>query len=144
MINSLEVKGEPPEMEDSVANNVILFPGETKNRPAMNMEEIYRSVAAAKTARIDNVIEFVIINLFEDLFENSYDFTDRTDANKDMAFLIEAIKSLLNKHDGLDHPFQILAESYFVADEAGDLSFVEDTESSIVYVMMDDETEVEE
>jgi hypothetical protein len=78
----------------------------------------------AKTTRIEEVTEAVIINLFEDLYDNMYDFTERTDANKDMAFLIEAVKSILHRHDGLDHPFHALAQNYFTADAKGDLTFV--------------------
>lgn len=103
-----------------------MFPGTSKNRPPQSLEEICRNVEVAKTTRIEEVTEAVVINLFEDLFDNNYDFTTKTDANKDMAFLIEAVKAVMHRHDGLDHPFHVLAEHYFEADKDGDLTFIGD------------------
>lgn len=114
--------------DDPKLNNVIMFPGISRNRPPQSLEEIFKNVELAKTTRIEEVTEVVVVNMFEDLFDNNYDFTERNDANKDMAFLIEAVKSLMHRHDGLDHPFHMLAEHYFTADATGDLTFVGITE----------------
>lgn len=123
------------EMADGTGSNlenVILFPGKTKNRPPQSIEEICREVKINKTARIEEITEVVVVQLFEDLFDNGYDFSERHDANKDMAFLIEAVKSIMCKHDGLDHRFHLLSETFFVADANGDLTFVEEIEKSVV------------
>jgi hypothetical protein len=118
-------QGGIPLMEsDPKENNIIMFPGKSRNRPPQSLEEICKNVELAKTTRIEEVTEAVIINLFEDLYDHLYDFTERNDANKDMAFLIEAVKSLMHRHDGLDHQFHSLAEHYFAADESGDLTFI--------------------
>lgn len=114
--------------DDPKLNNVIMFPGISRNRPPQSLEEIFKNVELAKTTRIEEVTEVVVVNMFEDLFDNNYDFTERNDANKDMAFLIEAVKALMHRHDGLDHPFHVLAEHYFAADATGDLTFVGVTE----------------
>lgn len=108
-------------MEEEEKGKVIMFPGTTRNRPPQSLEEICKSVALAKTTRIEGIAEIVIINMFEDLFGHGYDFSEREDANKDMAMLIEALKSILNRHDGMSHPFQEIAEQIFLADENGDL-----------------------
>lgn len=126
--------GGPDMDEEPKVSNVIIFPGPSRNRPPQSLEEIFRNVELAKTTRIEEVTEHVIVNVFEDLYANNYDFTERQDANKDMAFLIEAVKSILHRHDGLDHPFHDLAEQFFVADANGDLSFVE---SSVVEVLIE-------
>ncbi len=132
MINkTVEAKGPEMASEDVKSNNVILFPGISKNRPPQSIEEICRNVELAKTARIEDAVEEVVVELFENLFSYAFDFSQRDDANKDMAFLIEALKSVLAKHDGLEHPFQQLAEKYFVANANGDLSFVEGTTTYI-------------
>jgi hypothetical protein len=110
-------------MVDKV-NNVVMFPGVTRNRPPQTLEEITKHVVLAKTTRIESVVENVIIQLFEDLFHHGYDFSDREDTNRDMAFLIEGLKSMLNRHDGMSHPFQHLAEQFFFADENGDLTLL--------------------
>lgn len=127
MINRTQETVVETEMVDGepVYNNVIVFPRPSKNRPPQSIEEIYRSVELAKTTRIEEVTEAAIINMFEDLFDSGFDFTERTDTNKDMAFLIEAVKSLLCKHDGMGHSFQNLAEEHFTADANGDLTFNE-------------------
>lgn len=112
--------------DDPKPTNVIMFPGVSKNRPPQSLEEICRHVELAKTTRIEEVTEAVVVNMFEDLFDNNYDFTERNDANKDMAFLIEAVKSIMRRHDGLAHPFHVLSEHYFVAEPNGDLTFIGD------------------
>ena len=116
---------------DPKMNNVIMFPGVIRNRPPQSLEEICRSVALAKSTRIEEVTEGVVVNLFEDLYMANFDFTERVDANKDMAMLIEALKSLLSRHDGMHHPFQDKAELLFTADAKGDLTFVPDTEIEV-------------
>jgi hypothetical protein len=127
MINtSSEVRElEMADEDGSNLGNVILFPGKTRNRPPQSIEEICREVKLNKTARIEEITEIVVVELFEDLYEHGYDFSERHDANKDMAFLIEAVKSIMSKHDGMAHKFHELAETYFVADGDGDLTFTE-------------------
>ena len=41
--------------------------------------------------------------------------------NKDIALVIEAIRSLLSAHYGLHHPFQRLAAELFRISERGDI-----------------------
>ena len=126
MINTMQTLGEPEMAEnDPKESNVVLFPGFSKNRPPQSIEEICRTVELAKTVRIEETTEVAILNLFEDLFNNGFDFTDREDANKNMAFLIETLKALLCKHDGIEHSFHMLAEQYFMEDPMGDLFFVD-------------------
>lgn len=129
--------------EVPVLGNVILFPGKSRNRPPQSIEEICREVKLNKTARIEEVTEIVVVQLFEDLFDNGYDFSEREDANKDMAFLIESVKSIMCKHDGMDHTFHNLAETYFVADECGELTFVDDTLHEAVVDISDLESDGE-
>ncbi len=117
---------------DNKLTNVVLFPGVSKNRPPQSIEEICRNVQLAQTARIEDTVEEVVVDLFENLFSYAFDFTERDDANKDMAFLIEALKSVLCRHDGLDHPFQKLAEQYFKNNAEGDLVFIE-TDGTTIY-----------
>lgn len=110
--------------EPTKVGNVIMFPGISRNRPPQSFEEICHHVALAKTTRIEEVVESVVVNMFEDLYGHNYDFSNKQEANKDMAFLIEAVKSVMHRHDGLDHPFHELADEYFTEDAAGELTFV--------------------
>lgn len=127
---------------DPKESNIIMFPGMTRNRPPQSLEEICRNVELAKTTRIEEVTEIVIVNMFEDLFNNAFDFTDRHDTNKDMAFLIEALKSMMCRHNGIEHPFHDLSERYFEADENGDLTFIEVDETLIQIELDDGEEEI--
>jgi hypothetical protein len=113
-------------MDEEEKGKVIMFPGVTRNRPPQSLDEICKSVALAKTTRIEGIAEIVIINLFEDLFSHGYDFSERPDTNKDMALLIEAMKSILNRHDGMGHPFHEMVEEIFLSDENGDLTLTKD------------------
>jgi hypothetical protein len=113
-------------MDEPKETNIVMFPRASRNRPPQSLEEICRNVELAKTTRIEEVTEVIIVNLFEDLFENGYDFTERHDVNKEMAFLIEAVKSVMHKHDGLGHPFHAVAEQYFTENDQGDLVFKEE------------------
>ena len=125
----------------NIQDNVIwdLFPGASKERSKEIRLEASQLMALNKTNQIDQVLEIVIPNLFEQFYENKFDFQNRHDTDKDMTFLIEAIRSLLNRHLGLDHPFQELADRYFVVQANGDIDFVVDAvESSVVKIKIDD------
>lgn len=149
MINRISEVKESEDMaadgdDGTVLGNVILFPGKSKNRPPQSIEEICREVKLNKTARIEEVTEVIVVQLFEDLFNNGYDFSEKEEANKDMAFLIEAVKSIMCKHDGMTHTFHNLAETYFVADTNGELTFIDDTLHEAVVDISDIEATDEE
>jgi hypothetical protein len=135
--------------EPNVGNNVTIgpWPGSSLTTTAVSSEEIRIRVnkidQVFKATKIDQVLEIVIVNMFEDLFDNDFDFQKRHDADKDQAFLIEALRSLLCRHIGLEHPYHALSERYFTADENGDLTFVVDTgsPSTIVKIGIDDNGE---
>lgn len=102
-------------------DNVVIFPKPHKNRPVQNFEEICRNVEMAKVTHIDEVAEEIVVEMMEKMFEKGYDFSERSDADKDIALLFQALKSVLHKHDGLSHPFHNVSESFFVPDKDGDL-----------------------
>jgi len=107
-------------------DNVVLFPKAKKDCPPLTLEEVYQKFDAIREAERDTVIENTMVSIFELLADDNYDFTHRDDINKDMAFTIEAIRSMLYKYDGKSHPFQKAAENLFVEDAEGDLHFIPD------------------
>ncbi len=110
----------------SVSNNVIMFPGVSKNRPPQTIEEVIENVNAIREIHIDELADMLTVIFLENMEAAGYDIIgdeDNTSFDKEIAFIVQAIRSLLMKHDGREHPFQDLAKHYFVEESEGMLVF---------------------
>lgn len=110
----------------SVSNNVIMFPGVSKNRPPQTIEEVIENVNAIREIHIDELADMLTVIFLENMEAAGYDIIgdeNNTSFDKEIAFIVQAIRSLLMKHDGREHPFQDLAKHYFVEESEGMLVF---------------------
>jgi hypothetical protein len=103
-------------------DNVIPFPKNNNKIPA-DFEEVDEKISQVKNHHINDTLQMVVPVLFSYLETAGFDFTVEdedevaNDPNiKDAAFIVEAIRSLLCKHHGMDHPFQQISEHIFEPD----------------------------
>lgn len=101
-------------------DNIIQFPrkysGEENLLPTSE-EEVNSKIDLLKYHHIHETLATVIPMLFANLEVAGFDCNDESEENlKDGAFVVEAIRSILCKHYGLDHPFQEIAQNVFLPD----------------------------
>ena len=116
-----------------VANNVIQFPKNKKKYNPVVVEELPASINAAKHNHVNEVLSFVIPQLFKNMELSGFDvvpeFEDDIDLNlKDSAFIVEAIRSLLLKCFDIRHPFQDIADNIFTVKDDGTFTIVKHLE----------------
>lgn len=115
-------------------SNVIEFPRSSKrvqqNVPPLSVEKVKENLDSLKHSHIQETISIIAPILFQNLSLAGFELIDEDDASsiKDSAFLIEAIRSILFKYYGLDHPFQKISENVFKTEENGLLSITDTLE----------------
>lgn len=115
-------------------SNVIEFPKNNKwvqnDVPAISVEKIKENLDGLKHSHIQEAISIIAPLLFQNLSLAGFELIDEDDASsiKDSAFLIEAIRSMLFKYYGLEHPFQKISENVFKTEENGLLSITDTLE----------------
>jgi len=84
-------------------DNVVQFP---KGNP-VNPIKVDNSGGIAREHMIftDNLVEALVVNMIHNMAENGID-TDHPDFMRDIAFIVELIKSMIYREGGLDHPLQ--------------------------------------
>jgi hypothetical protein len=103
-------------------DNVIPFPKNNKQQNVINLDEINEKMIDVKNHHINDTLEVVIPMLFSYLETAGFNFVESDDEEendpnlKDGAFVVEAVRSLLSKYYGLNHPFQQISENIFVED----------------------------
>jgi hypothetical protein len=101
-------------------DNVVPFPKIGKI-PA-DLEEVDDKISQIKNYHINETLQVVVPILFSYLESGGFEFDVEEeeaidDPNiKDAAFIVEAIRSLLCKHHGIEHPFQQISEHIFEPD----------------------------
>ena len=103
-------------------DNVIPFP--KNNKIPVDEDEVDDKIAQVKYHHINETLQIVIPIMFSYLETAGFEFDvedDEEDAVndpniKDAAFIVEAVRSLLCKHHGLEHPFQQISEHIFEQD----------------------------
>jgi hypothetical protein len=116
-------------------NNVIQFPGTTREIPK-DEKDVVQRVDNIKHLHIQEVLSTMVPIIFNQMATAGFDFID--DEVKDGAFLVEALRSIMLKHYGIDHPMQILAENLFNHDEnSGVLLLRNDVISSMFEVQQE-------
>ena len=95
-----------------MTDNIILFPKSKKGSPPQTVEEIQNSVTQLRLEHINEMMEVVVPNIV-DIFENIGIIVHDHEYIKDVALLLESIKSLIYKYNGLNHSFHELADNIF-------------------------------
>lgn len=101
------------------SNNVIVFPKENKNfKTSISIEEIHHNVEMMNQYHIQETIANIAPMLFNQLEVAGFYLGDDEDEDdiehiREMAFIIESLRSFMFKHYGLYHPFHKLTEEIF-------------------------------
>jgi hypothetical protein len=109
-------------------DNILAFP-ESKivrhfEEDDITREEISTRVELMHHLHIQEVVETLMPLVFSQLAVGGFDLSDEEDL-KDAAFITEAIRSVLCKTKGINHPFQEIADQVFLDEDDGVFSMVE-------------------
>lgn len=101
--------------------DVIKFPGPSSRRkePAGQDQYEYMRDPSVHTDEQQDLIDFLLNNVMEDLYESGYDVVS-AEYDLDVTLVYESLKSFILKLDGYAYPLQILARelhSHYVQDE---------------------------
>ena len=115
-------------------DNIIQFPRSSNGKFVPTDEsQIEDRMAYLKHMHINETLANVIPSLFSQLETAAFDFGIDEDAAedayiKDGAFVVEAVRALLCKYHGLEHPFIELSNAVFTAEgvEQGSLKVVDE------------------
>lgn len=100
-----------------IKDNVIQFPGKMREVPK-DVDEIIERVDTIKHLHVQEVLTTIVPIIFNQMAAAGFDFIEDEETGevtnvKDGAFLVESLRSIMLKHYGIDHPFQIIAENIF-------------------------------
>lgn len=110
---------------------IIPFP-KPANGAVTSNDDVAGAVGAFRTKHADIITQEAIHLLFECLDSAGFKVFPLEDSNlsKDAALVIEAVRSLLLKHNGVPHQFQEVAGAIFRIDEgSGEVYFTAVNES---------------
>ena len=91
-----------------MANNVIVFPKENKNyKRVISIDEIHQNMEMMNLYHIQETINIIAPLIFTQLEIGGFyvDDMEEDDAIREGAFMLEAIRAFLCKHNGIYHPF---------------------------------------
>ena len=119
-----------------MSDNVIIFPREkVGGRVSPTEQDIKDNLDTFKYTHIQETVSLVAPILFQHISFAGFDIFEDDDSDeslKESAFLVEAIRAILCKYYGLDHPFQKLSQNLFKIEEDGLLSIVDKIELELV------------
>jgi hypothetical protein len=108
------------------SNNIITFPKKKIETPfPQSLEEIEDNMEMIRTTHVQETIETIMPIFFDQLSIAGFQPSEEDGDVKDGALVIEAVRSLLLKSYGVQHPFQIIAQNIFEEDQNGMLSIIE-------------------
>jgi len=101
------------------ANNVVVFPKTFVHaKEQKQLEEIQHNLDMMKHYHIQETLTNLAPLIFNQLDIAGFGLTDDLDEDiKDGAFIVESLRSIMCKHYGVFHPFQIIADNIFEENE---------------------------
>jgi hypothetical protein len=101
-------------------SNVVQFPGAKRNTPPQNIEEVKSNLDAVRQVHVEEAMSLIATVLFDNMAVAGFSFdAEDNESIKDVALLLESLRSLLSKYHNIDHPFQVLSEELFTLQENG-------------------------
>ena len=109
-----------------MTDNVVLFPGFKRESPPQTVEEIVDKVTQTRKDHVDGVM-MDLVPEFIQLF-GSYGLDVSSDEFvKDVAMIMESVKSMISRQYRLEHPFHEMVDNIF------DFSYNEDNTIGYTY-----------
>jgi len=113
--------------------NVVQFPGAKRNTPPQNIEEVKSNLDAVRQVHIEEAMNLIASVLFDHMSLAGFNFAPEDDESiKDVALLLESLRSLLSKYHSLEHPFQGLAAELFTLQKNGTVLCSEELISKLI------------
>lgn len=99
-------------------DNIIFFPRHrTGDRPPQNVEELRELITIQKMEMIDDIIDDLLPSILSSLY--SYGFN--LDNDYDIGFVIESLRSAMQRSVGVENPIQAIADQLvIVVNERGE------------------------
>jgi len=104
-------------MKYQSVGNVIMFPLESPFLLPEALDEIIANVNMQRNNLVDITMEDLLLILCEAMTKRGFNTYDRESNLKELALVAEAIRSMLMKQYGYEHPFQKLASKLFAFNE---------------------------
>lgn len=115
-----------------MTDNVVVFPGFKRESPPQSVEEIVDRVTQTRKEHVEGVLNDLIPDLIH-LF-GSYGLDVSSDEYiKDVAMIMESVKSMISRQYHLEHPFHSMVDNIF------DFSYNEDNTVAYTYKFPKDE-----
>lgn len=109
-----------------MTDNVIAFPGFKRESPPQSVEEIVDRVTQTRKDHVEMIMNDVIPDLIH-MF-GSYGIDINSDESvKDVAMIMESVKSMVSRQYRLPHPFHEMVDNIF------DFSYNEDSTIAYTY-----------
>lgn len=116
-------------MDDTPSNNVISFPKVKKSNPDApgmpSIKEVHENILDLKENEIVEMTEVLGTMIVEALDLAGFKVSVNEQNTPVLCFFIEALKSMIAKQYGMDHPFHDIAYNCFVKNEDGNIFFRE-------------------
>jgi len=116
-----------------MTDNVILFPGfKREDAPPQNLDEIVDKVTQTRKEHVAGVMNDMIPDIINMFGAYGVDINDDKYI-KDVALVMEGIKSLLHRQYNLEHPFHNMVDNIF------EFRYNEDSTIEYTYTLPEEE-----
>ena len=116
-----------------MTDNVILFPGfKREDAPPQNLDEIVDKVTQTRKEHVAGVMNDMIPDIINMFGAYGVDINDDKYV-KDVALVMEGIKSLLHRQYNLEHPFHNMVDNIF------EFRYNEDSTIEYTYALPEEE-----
>jgi ABC-type uncharacterized transport system involved in gliding motility auxiliary subunit len=116
-----------------MTDNVILFPGfKREDAPPQNLDEIVDKVTQTRKEHVAGVMNDMIPDIINMFGAYGVDINDDKYV-KDVALVMEGIKSLLHRQYNLEHPFHNMVDNIF------EFRYNEDSTIEYTYTLPEEE-----
>jgi len=99
--------------KSSKPSNIILFPKVNKHSKTVIEAQKRANAAFVKGQRIEQSVDSIIEGLVNSLYKNGITLEEHAKSAKELAFWIEAVKSLVCSHYKVGYPVQKIAAKLF-------------------------------
>ena len=105
-----------PDEPVTTTDNVIPFPIKPKSRTPLPKDEaeIQERVNTIKSMHVEETAAVLTPYILDRMLASGF-IVNNSEYLKDIALIVEAIKSIMYKHYGMVHPLQTLSEDLFIA-----------------------------
>lgn len=104
--------------------NIVMFPKFKKNHPPQSLEEIQDEISSMRSSKAEDVVASCMISLMENFANAGIDVMDPElqENLKYNTWLLEAVRLVIYRKLGLDHPWGDLVEKLYKVESHPDHS----------------------